>query len=147
MLAIKNYFHEKIDSEAVVQRWSDKKLFLEISQNSDLTWNFIWKETLAQVFSDEFCEISKYTFFIKHLWWLLLQIFHLCKSKSKWKMFQLLKGDLQMFGNCYTEIDLCSERNWRKYLPWILRMSNLKIHRWISHELISVTETRQDMIC
>ena len=30
------------------------------------------KETLAQVFSCEFCEISKNTFFIEHLWWLLL---------------------------------------------------------------------------
>ena len=31
--------------------------------------NFIKKETLAQVFSCEFCEISKNTFFIEHLWW------------------------------------------------------------------------------
>ena len=30
--------------------------------------NFIKKETLAQVFSCEFCEISKNTFFIEHLW-------------------------------------------------------------------------------
>ena len=34
--------------------------------------NFIEKETLAQVFSCEFCEISKNTFFIEQLWWLLL---------------------------------------------------------------------------
>ena len=30
--------------------------------------NFIKKETLAQVFSSEFCEISKNTFFTEHLW-------------------------------------------------------------------------------
>ena len=30
--------------------------------------NFIKKKTLAQVFSCEFCEISKNTFFIEHLW-------------------------------------------------------------------------------
>ena len=30
--------------------------------------NFIKKETLAQVFSCEFCEISKNTFFREHLW-------------------------------------------------------------------------------
>ena len=30
-------------------------------------WNFIKKETLAQVFSCEFCEISKNTFFAEHL--------------------------------------------------------------------------------
>ena len=30
--------------------------------------NFIKKETLAQVFSGEFCEIFKNTFFTEHLW-------------------------------------------------------------------------------
>ena len=30
--------------------------------------NFIKKETLAQVFSCEFCEISKNTFFTEHIW-------------------------------------------------------------------------------
>ena len=30
--------------------------------------NFIKKETVAQVFSCEFCEISKTTFFTDHLW-------------------------------------------------------------------------------
>ena len=44
--------------EAVVQRCSVKKV--------------LKKETLAQVFSCEFCEISKNNFFIEHLWWLLL---------------------------------------------------------------------------
>ena len=44
--------------EAVVQRCSVKKV--------------LKKESLAQVFSCEFCEISKNTFFIEHLWWLLL---------------------------------------------------------------------------
>ena len=34
--------------------------------------NFIKKEILAQVFSCEFCEISKNAFFTEHLWWLLL---------------------------------------------------------------------------
>ena len=42
-------------------------MFLEISQNShEITsaCNFIKKETLAQVFSREFCKISKNTFII-----------------------------------------------------------------------------------
>ena len=30
--------------------------------------NFVKKETLAQVFSCEFCEISKNTVFTEHLW-------------------------------------------------------------------------------
>ena len=70
-------------------------MFLEISQNSQektcaslffnkvvglqasRPFNFIEKETLAQVFSCEFCEICKNTFFTEHLWWLLLDIkFH-----------------------------------------------------------------------
>ena len=30
--------------------------------------NFIKKETMAQIFSCEFCKISKTTFFTEHLW-------------------------------------------------------------------------------
>ena len=65
--------------EAGVQTCSVKKVFLEISQNSQENTcarasflivaggacNFIKKETLAQVFSCEFCEISKNTFFYR----------------------------------------------------------------------------------
>ena len=36
--------------------------------------NFIKKKSLAQVFSCEFCEISKNTFFPEHLRWLLLSL-------------------------------------------------------------------------
>ena len=65
-------------SEAVARSCSVKKVFLEILQNSQentcvrasvliklqaLDLNFIEKETLAQVFPCEFCEISKNTFF------------------------------------------------------------------------------------
>ena len=32
------------------------------------------KKALAQVFSCEFCEISKNTFFTEYLWWLLLKV-------------------------------------------------------------------------
>ena len=45
------------------------------------TWkNFIKKETLAQVFSCEFCGISKSMFFTKHLWVNLLEIVTLLLS-------------------------------------------------------------------
>ena len=69
--------------EAVAQRCSVKKVFLEISQNSQentcarvsfliklraLACNFIKKETLGQVFCCEFCGIFKSTYFIKHFW-------------------------------------------------------------------------------
>ena len=45
---------------------SVKKVFLEISQNlqeNTCSRVFIEKETLAQVFSCEFCEVSKNTYF------------------------------------------------------------------------------------
>ena len=53
--------------EAVDQRCSVKKVFLEISQNPQentcaRVCNFIKKETLAQVLFCEFCEITKSTF-------------------------------------------------------------------------------------
>ena len=64
---------------------SVKKVLLKISQNSQentcvrvsflmklQACNFIKKETLAQMFSCEFREITKNTLFIEHLWWLLL---------------------------------------------------------------------------
>ena len=49
----------------------EEKVFLEIPQNK--------KETLAQVFSCEFCEISKNTFFTEHLWAtaFIRQLFHI----------------------------------------------------------------------
>ena len=62
--------------EAVVQRCSVKKMFLEIWQNSQKNtfsrvwaeaYNFIKKEALTQVFSCEFCDISKDTFLCRTL--------------------------------------------------------------------------------
>ena len=51
-------------TEAVALRCSIKKVFLEISQTSQ-SCNFIKKKTLAQMFSCEFCEISKNVFFYR----------------------------------------------------------------------------------
>ena len=71
----------------VAQRCSVNKVFLEISQSSQenayvrvsfliklkaSASNSTKKETLTQVFSCEFCEISKNIFLTEHLWWLLL---------------------------------------------------------------------------
>ena len=39
-----------------------------LCQSRPQACNFIKKETVAQVFSYEFCEISKNTFFTEHLW-------------------------------------------------------------------------------
>ena len=71
-------------TDVVAQRCSVKKVSLETSQNSHKNivleslfseaeaCNFIKKETLAQVYSCEFCEIAKNTFLSKHLRLLLL---------------------------------------------------------------------------
>ena len=44
--------------------------------------NFIKKETLTQVFSCEFCEISKNNFFTEHFRWLLLPLVSLAKIRK-----------------------------------------------------------------
>ena len=56
------------------KRLSDKfpKTHMKASVPESQAYNFIKKQTLAQVFSCEFCIISKSIFFIEHLWWLLL---------------------------------------------------------------------------
>ena len=74
------------------QRGSLKKVFLEISQSSQqknmcqslffnkvagFACNFIKKEALVQVFSCEFREISKNTFFTKDLWLTASDFIHL----------------------------------------------------------------------
>ena len=65
-----------------------KKTFIfiiafELSQTSSnnfliyksiLIFSFLIKKRQAQVFSCEFCEISKNTFFTEHLWWPLLHL-------------------------------------------------------------------------
>ena len=56
-----------------VTTWSPEKLYIHTFRKpmatklAGLTCNFIKIETLAQVFSCEFCEISKNTFFTEHL--------------------------------------------------------------------------------
>ena len=58
----------KCDQEAAIAGVLQEKVFLEISQNSqENNCNFIKKETLAHVFSCEFCEISKTVFFTEQL--------------------------------------------------------------------------------
>ena len=57
----------RVFEEAATRGALWKQVFLEISQNSQEN-NFLKKETLAQVFYCEFCEISKKAFFTEHLW-------------------------------------------------------------------------------
>ena len=53
-----------LSSKAATRGVLQKKVFLEICA----ACNFIKQEALAQVFSCEFCKISKNTFFTEHLW-------------------------------------------------------------------------------
>ena len=46
-------------------------------------FNFIKKETLAQIFSCEFCEIFQNAFLYKHLRWLLLMFITFLTGKSR----------------------------------------------------------------
>ena len=55
--------------------------------------NFIKKETLAQVFSCEFCEIFKNTFFTEHLW-TTASVNTIAVSKIKNFTFFLVKGQI-----------------------------------------------------
>ena len=64
-----DWFNEKSQEEPQKQSFRcvlEKKVCLEISQNPQASQasacNFIKKETLGQVFSYEFCEISNNTF-------------------------------------------------------------------------------------
>ena len=64
-------------------------MFLEILQNSqENTWacNFVKKETLAQVFSCEFCEISQSTFVTEHFWTTASEVASLY---SEWRSYKL----------------------------------------------------------
>ena len=70
-------FKSKVESFLKIILWTETQL-----NNNVTCWkvlklsiaNFIKKETLAEVFSCEFCEIFKKTFFTKQLRWLLLYI-------------------------------------------------------------------------
>ena len=87
--------HLSFSSEKVVQSCSVKQVFLKISQifqesncSRDfflikrLLKTFIKNDTLAKVFSCEFCELRT-PFFVKHLWCLLLSFHYLEYYRKK----------------------------------------------------------------
>ena len=122
-----NLYHHTLywrkNTEAVLWMYSVKNAFLDISQNSQESacvtvplliklqseaWNFIKKGTLAQVFSGEFCEISKNTYCYRtYLRWLLLKLtrnnfflqYGRCSQDQhkhlRWRTYQLIQFTLQ----------------------------------------------------
>ena len=100
-------------SEAVPRRCSIYKMFLEILHNSQAC-NFIKNEPLAQVFSCEFCKISKSTFFYRTLLTAASYLSNIPKVRnhewdSRLKVTNLLKMDpskciFRNFSNCSEQI-------------------------------------------
>ena len=70
-------------SEAFPRRYFMYKMFLEFLHNSQAC-NFIKKEPLAQVFSCEFCKISKNTFFYRTLLTAASYLSNIPKVKKSW---------------------------------------------------------------
>ena len=64
--------------------------FTKITVPESQACNFIKKETLAQVLSCEFCEISKNTFFTEQLWTAASELVPEMLSPSKKDSFYLL---------------------------------------------------------
>ena len=88
--------------------------------------NSIKKETLAQVFSCEFCQISKNTFFIERLCWMLL-------LKSLWiyqKVSDILKSGCGSSRPCRFYQKVISKSFVKltgKCLPWNPNFSKLEV--------------------
>ena len=64
------FIHQMLLAEAVVQRCFIKRVLknFTVITGKHLCWSFF----LINVFSCEYCKIFENSFFIKHLWWLLL---------------------------------------------------------------------------
>ena len=105
-------------------------MFLEISLNSHEACNFIKKETLTQVFSCEFCEISKNSFFhrtpliaapgVSIMSFLLLRLYRLVKkymslSNGRWLIWSalLMKCIQHLYRNRL--LAWLSLKQWSKY--------------------------------
>ena len=69
VLQNRSQMFKRVLTKAVSRRCSVKKVFLEISQNSpENTCARLYFLIKLQVFSSEFCEISKKNFLTEHLW-------------------------------------------------------------------------------
>ena len=74
-------------------KFTGKHLCQSLFIFSPKTCNYIKKETLAQVFTFEICEISKNTFITEHLWWLLLKYQRMLKHwRSLSKLFTIVQN-------------------------------------------------------
>ena len=126
-------------TDAVVWRFSVTKVFLKISQDSQeitcarvsfLACNFIKKESLAQVFSFRFCEISKNTVSHRHLRGLLIDQVKF----TKYSLYKTWSGYTSKFlKGCIPQILLGPILNSLSHLFRNAQWENDKIWRVISH--------------
>ena len=147
-------------------------MFLKISQNSQgntcakvsflmklqvEAYSFIKKETLTQVFSYEFCEISKSNFFTEHLWatasvqFIKKCIFCWSLNHKRWHTYFMITSISYLLfphniRHCYliflrtnifflipTLIHIISAAFWRGIISDLLLKSFIKLHLyWIS---------------
>ena len=126
--------------EAAVQQCSMKKVFLEIWQNSQknscvkvyFLINFIEKETLPQVFSREFCKISKNTF----LHWIILVAASVCLIIHLWYLSFYLMKSMSAFKNAvkkwkprsYPRRLCCTYIHEPGFFTWMFSKINLVCH-------------------
>ena len=106
-----------------------------------LAYNFIEKETLAQVFSCTFCEIFKNNFFTKHFWvtasrrvlFFLLRLELIYPEK---KPFNVFKVTCHMcFDNFYKNVEILVY--WKFRVIYLFKGSFFVQHLYISKYLVS----------
>ena len=121
----------KLGAKAVVQRCSVKKVFLEISQNSQ-------ENTYSQVFSCEFCVISKNTFFHRTPP-VAASLGVMEHSPADWRLFidsskRSLKCDLLHITNVYGTIPIVHSTILKeKYdaIKSVLQRIKYNDHQWV----------------
>ena len=90
----------------------------------DLACNFIKKETLAQVFSFEFCKISKNIFFTENLW-ATASVPLIFEHINCFFLSYLLCADLQCKYVCQSVSQIVSSRK------FVLSFGKIKVRFWL----------------
>ena len=105
-----------------IQTWNPlNSMQIEVFESKPQACNFIKKEAPTQVFSFEFCEIFKNTFFTEHLRWLLLfwSIINLEHGimETNWAYFDSLHELFHDRGPYHIETSalICSANHWTSF--------------------------------
>ena len=135
------------------RRYSVKKVFLEISQNSQentcVRDSFLIKlqASLAQVFSCEFCEVSKNSFFTEHIWATasecekdLLQNISTISSVLAWYRFTVNIG---IYKGCFNKTFLLKDETMlvKMFYTTHLYAQAFKVKHWKHLKKITVLQS------